>query len=98
MSGEELPFCTVQHPMCGACEMDTDHDGESFYCEDCGLDYGDGDDYTPATFRDADRDPCGKACANPWHKSFGMLCETCKLPQGHASMCWTNCKDKERVN
>ena len=91
-----LPSCAVQYPSCGACGIDTSHDGDSFYCEDCDLDYGNGDDGNEASFRDEEQPPCAKPCDNTWHRSkhFDLACEPCKLPEGHRSMCWTDCKDQ----
>jgi hypothetical protein len=90
-----LPTCKVQNPACGACGMDTDFDGDSFACYDCGLNYFEGDDYTEAEFLE-EVSACGVECSNGWHKtpSFDLACEPCKLPKGHKSMCWTDCKDK----
>lgn len=90
-----LPVCKIQHPSCGACGSETSFDGDMFVCYDCGLSYGDGEDYTEAYFLE-DVAACGVACSNPWHKhqSFDLACEPCKLPKGHASMCWTDCKEK----
>lgn len=90
MSGE-LPSCIIQYPACGACGSDTEHDGDSFYCDDCGLDFGP-DDSEPATFRDEEQPACGKECRNNWHKVYELTCEECKLPEGHKSDCWTGCK------
>jgi len=90
MSG--LPCCSIEFPSCGACGGSTSHDGDSFYCEDCGLDYGSGDDGEEATFRDEEEPACGKACDNSWHPTLGLSCEPCKLPASHKSDCWTDCK------
>jgi hypothetical protein len=94
-----LPSCTIQYPACGACGDDTDHDGDGFYCDDCGLDYGDGDESSPATFRDEEQPPCGKPCDNGWHKpeALDLICSPCELPKDHNSMCWTDCKDNRKV-
>lgn len=89
-----LPTCSVQYPSCGACHADTDHDGDSFYCDPCGLDYSDGQDGTEATYRDEDAAPCAKPCTNTWHGSRDLGpydCRSCALPSGHESDCWTNC-------
>ena len=91
MSGE-LPGCIVQYPACGCCGSDTEHDGDSFYCDDCGLDFGRGDESEPAEFRDEEEQACGKACDNSWHPSLGLTCGPCLLPASHTSDCWTGCK------
>ena len=89
----QLPSCTVQSPACGACGMETDHDGNSFYCDDCGLDYGDGDERIPATYREEDALACGNPCDNYWHGAHGFKeCRPCTLPKGHISMHWTPCQ------
>lgn len=91
-----LPVCAVQYPSCGACGGETEHDGDSFYCDDCQLDYGNGDDGNEAQFRDEEILPCGKPCDNTWHgpKHFDLECTPCRLPATHTDMCWTDCKDK----
>lgn len=91
-----LPACAVQYPSCGACGCDTRHDGDSFYCEECDLDYGNGDDGNVATFRDEEQKPCGKPCDNSWHgpEHFDFACTPCQLPATHSGWCWTDCKDK----
>lgn len=87
-----LPTVTVIHPLCGACQNSTQHDGESFWCDVCGLDYGDGTRDTPATFRDEDEAPCGVACGNQWHNGPDPHdCTPCQLPAGHMSVHWTAC-------
>ncbi|WPM94312.1 hypothetical protein VB1_CDS0063 [Arthrobacter phage Marchesin] len=89
-----LPSCSVQHPACGACGDETSSDGESFYCDDCGLDYGDGSD-TQAEFRDEDAEVCGEPCSNSWHARIfaePMICSPCELPEGHKSDHWTDCR------
>lgn len=94
----DLPTCTIQSPACGACGLETHHDGDSFYCDDCGLDYGNGDESGPATFRDEEAQPCGEPCDNFWHKDDNLgkgwtfACTPCPLPKGHTSDHWTNCK------
>ncbi|UXE05419.1 hypothetical protein SEA_RENNA12_68 [Arthrobacter phage Renna12] len=88
----ELPSCIVQSPACGACGSDTEHDGDSFVCFDCGLNYGEGREDEPATFLDEELPACGKACDNSWHPTLGLTCGECKLPEGHKSDCWTDCK------
>ena len=89
-----LPSCAVQYPSCGACCGDTEFDGDGFYCDDCGLDYGNGDDGTEATFRDEEQSPCGEPCDNHWHgkDQLDLTCTPCELPKGHTSMHWTDCK------
>lgn len=91
----ELPLCSVQYPACGSCGGETDHDGDSFYCDECGLDYGDGDDCTPATFRDEEEERCANPCDNQWHNSIDIGpydCGICQLPASHKGSHWTNCK------
>ena len=91
-----LPRCEVQHPACGACWSETDFDGDIFACYLCGLNYGDGEDNTEAEFLE-DVTACGVECSNGWHKTLGLACEPCKLPKGHESMCWTDCKDQVKA-
>lgn len=97
----KLPRCSVQYPSCGSCGGETDNDGESIYCDDCGLDYGDGDDGTTATYRDEDAEPCAVPCANTWHApnaikaGLSFECVPCSLPKGHTSLHWTPCKAVE---
>lgn len=98
MSSERrLPVCSVQHPSCGACGLETRFDDGIFYCDDCGLNYGDGEDQTEAEFADEDAEPCAQACDNRWHQE-GMIskdwtydCQPCPLPAGHTSDHWTPC-------
>ena len=81
-----LPVCHVNSPICGSCYHETDHDGDSFYCEPCGLDYGNGEDGTVATYRDDDAKPCGKM-----YSGLGSLVRayaSCPLPKGHLSEHW----------
>lgn len=98
MSGEglRLPSCAVQSPACGACGADTEHDGDSFVCYDCGLNYGEGREDVPAEYIDEELEPCGRECDNYWHKEgrlgVVMACEPCKLPAGHKPDCWTDCE------
>lgn len=92
-----LPACSIQYPSCGACGQDTDHDGDTFYCNDCGLDYGNGEDQTEAEFRDEDAEPCAQACDNYWHgadkirEGWTYDCLPCPLPAGHTSDHWNPC-------
>lgn len=85
----KLPYCTIQNPACGACGGETSHDGDSFYCEPCGLDYGDGGSETRATYRDEGVEPCGHPCGNYWHGrdlsavGWSFRCEPCALPATH---------------
>lgn len=101
MSDIALPTCSVQSPACGGCDGETSHDGESYYCDDCGLDYGDGDDGRTATYRDEDAEPCAVPCANTWHApnaikaGLSFECAPCSLPKGHTSLHWTPCKAVE---
>jgi hypothetical protein len=89
----ELPYCSVQNPSCGACGGDTRHDGDSFYCEDCLLDYGTGEDGETATYLDEEAEPCGNPCDNSWHTKFDYAeCKPCSLPKGHHSDHWTPCR------
>lgn len=95
MSG--LPSCSIQYPSCGACGCHTDYDGDTFYCDDCRLDYGRGEDGETATYRDEEAGPCGTPCDNEWHGpdkirgGWTYLCQPCALPAGHTSDHWTNC-------
>ena len=97
MSGLRLPSCSIRNPTCGACLGETSHDGDSFYCQECGLDYGDGDD-SPAIYRDEDAETCAAPCANSWHAAdairtgWSYECHPCALPTGHNSDHWTPCK------
>ena len=95
-SSMSLPVCAVEYPSCGACGSNTSHDGDTFYCDECDLDYGDGDDGHEAQFRDEEQKPCGKPCDNTWHapEHLNLICTPCKLPATHTSFCWTDCKDK----
>ena len=95
MTGPTLPACSVQYPSCGACGSDTSHDGDGFYCDPCGLDYGAGEDGTVATYRNPDTPPCGHTCTNEWHGSRVLgpyECTPCQLPQDHAADHWTDCR------
>lgn len=88
-----LPSVYVQHPHCGACYQETDWDGDTFYCDRCGLDYADGREDVPATYRDPEVLPCAKPCDSTWHKPSGEWdCRTCSLPTGHQSDCWCDCQ------
>ena len=95
MADVKLPTCSVHYPACGACGGETDHDGDTYYCDPCGLDYGDGADDTTATYRAPDADPCGAPCSNAWHGSRDLGpydCTPCQLPTGHKSPHWTACR------
>ena len=91
-----LPTCSVRYPACGACGSETDYDGDSLYCDPCGLDYGDGTESKPATYyHTADAKPCGARCRNPWHGSPSLGpydCTPCQLPAGHKAAHWTACR------
>ena len=90
-----LPTCSVRYPTCGACGCETDHDGDTYYCDLCGFDYGDGADDTTATYRAPDADPCGEPCSNSWHGSRDLGpydCTPCQLPAGHKAAHWTACR------
>jgi hypothetical protein len=92
MTVEELPGCIVQYPACGCCGADTRNDGDGFYCEECGLSFGDGREDVPGEFLDEEEQACGKPCDNSWHPTLGLTCGPCKLPASHTSGCWTGCK------
>ena len=97
MTATELPKCSISYPTCGACYGETSHDGDSFYCDDCDLDYGSGDDGEEAAFRDEECAPCGKPCADKFHgeeydTQYKYTCHPCSLPETHAGDCWTSCK------
>ena len=93
MTTRRLPHCESQYPACGACGDETCHDGGTFYCDECGLDYGDGEDGTVATYRDETAPPCDEPCTNDWHGSRDLgpyECIPCALPKGHTSRHWTD--------
>lgn len=97
-----LPGPHIIQPTCGACGDDLSHDGETYFCAPCGLDYGEtirGDE--PAVFRD-DVDVCGSPCINRFHQEDGgvvhsngrrqrWVCHPCALPVGHTSSHWSGC-------
>lgn len=93
-----LPVCRVQNPTCGACGGETEWDDDGLACFDCGLDYGDGSDYTEATFLDEDAKSCAVLCTNYWHEPHrivrgkGYECRPCALPEGHKSDHWSECE------
>ena len=103
MSDLKLPYCSIQNPACGACGSETSHDGDSFYCEPCGLDYGDGSE-TRATYRDEDAEPCGHPCSNYWHgpdlitPGWSFLCVPCPLPASHDNGHWHDCTLVKTLN
>lgn len=93
MSG--LPNAVQQSPACGACNGDTEDQGDRWVCHDCGLSF---DETTlEAAFQDPDETPCGAACDNPWHKpgrihrTMSYECRPCALPTGHVSLHWNGC-------
>lgn len=97
-----MPSCRMQYPLCGACDEETTHDGDSLICDPCRLDYGTGEDGTTASYSfsyDDDPQPCGAACAEEYHadsyRSKGSLyvyvCVTCVLPAGHTSDHYAPC-------
>lgn len=99
MNDLKLPGCSVSHPACGACGKETDHDGDSFYCDECNLDYGDGGEDSTPTYRDEEAEPCAEPCDNTWHHKPGAIrpewsyaCAPCSLPEGHTSDHWTPCE------
>lgn len=97
MSKSSLPGCIMRYPDCGACHNELAHDGESFYCDRCKLDYGRGDEDEPATFRDEEDEPCGAPSPRPYrtktmepagrtreHRELWSFTEyPCNLPAGH---------------
>ena len=90
-----LPTCSFHHPTCGACGTETDYDGDSYFCDLCDLDYGDGTDDTTATYYTPDAKPCGARCRNPWHGSPSLGpydCTPCQLPAGHKAAHWSACR------
>lgn len=98
MSG--LPDAEAQSPACGCCHGETvAYDSDGFTCEDCQL-WFDADDLS-ASFLDDRIDPCGAPCENFWHndhkiqQGVGYDCGTCKLPTGHTSMHWTDCRTRQ---
>jgi hypothetical protein len=88
-----LPSCRVHNPSCGTCGSETRFDGDYFLCDDCGLNYGDGKDFTEPEFIE-EVSACGAECSNFWHgpDQLNLTCGPCELPKGHASDCWTDCK------
>lgn len=92
-----LPECSYNAPSCGSCGDDLRYEDASFYCEECQLDYGDGNDGTEAAFVDTHAAKCAKPCENYWHgegklrAGYGFECAPCALPVGHTSACWTPC-------
>lgn len=98
MSGSRLPVCSVHLPTCGACGRETRYDDDVIYCEDCCLNYSDGEDQTEAEFMDPGNEPCAVACDNHWH-GFGRItegggydCKPCPLPWPHTSDHWHPCQ------
>ena len=79
-----MPSCVATNPECGSCNNETVHDGDSFYCDDCGLDYGDGEDETVATYRDDDASMCGKFTEYFDNGRYAP----CALPEGHRGAHW----------
>ena len=96
MSRPNLPLCSWQYPTCGACGGETSHDGDVFYCDDCRLDYGDGEDGTEATYRDEGCPPCGAPCSGhlPLNEAqWRWECTPCQLPDTHAPLLhWHDCQ------
>lgn len=92
-----MPRLRVQNPLCGACGVETRYDSDQFVCEDCLLSYGEGEENTLAEFLNEGDAACSKPCDNFWHgdhkinENAGYKCHPCGLPEGHTSMCWTNC-------
>ena len=66
-----LPTCSVRYPTCGACGTETDYDGDSYFCDLCDLDYGDGTESKPATYHliDVEALAVGWVCA--WDRTDG---------------------------
>lgn len=97
-----LPVCKVHHPTCGACGAETRYDDGIFFCEDCGLNYSGGEDYTEAEFLDTEAEICTALCDNYWHgvsrisEGWGYECQPCPLPAGHTSDHWHPCTPTER--
>lgn len=93
-----LPVCSIQYPTCGACGGETEWDCDGICCKPCGLYYGKGEDQTEAEFLDETDEPCGKPCDNYWHgdekitSKYRYECTACKLPEGHTSDHWSDCK------
>ena len=84
----DLPYAEHQFPLCGACGGETWHDGDVLRCDDCGLDYGDGN--RAALYLDDAAEPCGTAyvfghgrvrlpVGDPYQYT------DCPLPRGHVS-------------
>lgn len=89
-----MPTCDTSAPTCGACDDETEWDGNSFACYTCGLNYGDGKDGTPASYIDPSARRCGQPCSRKWHKlpTLTTTCGTCVLPNGHGEGCYTDCR------
>lgn len=99
MTFPTLPMSIPRYPECGACGDECDHDGDSFVCDPCGLDYGNEDAGTLAVYMDPDAVPCGAACDNGWHKTYRyyrFVCTPCQLPTGHKAAHWTACRPSQK--
>lgn len=85
----KLPYPIATYPLCGACEQETSHDGDSFVCEPCGLDYGEGSESDRAKFLDPGTSECGaiSISAADWGR-LGITESPCSLPNGHRSSHW----------
>lgn len=90
MSAGRLPCAIMRYPDCGACHEELSYDGDSFYCDPCGLDYGDGNEDEQATFRDDEEGTCGAPCDDKWHgdeasegRPTVYECNPCSLPKNH---------------
>ena len=96
-----LPVCSAHNPTCGACGRETRFYDGLFYCEDCLLNYSEGEDWAEAEFSEPEHEPCGAACENYWH-GFGKInegqgydCKPCPLPGPHTSDHWHPCEPTE---
>lgn len=103
-----LPNAEPRHPSCGACQSETDYNGDGFVCHDCQLVFD--SETLEARFLDESAEPCGTPCDNTWHgdhmirRGYGFRCHPCQLPKGHNKSDdwdhWTGCElvrlDEER--
>jgi hypothetical protein len=85
-----LPGASVSYPSCGACHEDTEHDGDEFYCDGCGIAYASSDPEAPGHFRDEEQPVCGTISTKaPYEKIhtngqwYRFIEHVCPLPKGH---------------
>ena len=87
-----LPGAIMHNPNCGACHEETQHDGDDFYCEGCGIGYSSRDPEQPGWYRDEETTPCGATSTNESYEKlhansrwYRFINHPCPLPRGHAS-------------